>query len=86
MEQIAQSCIIPVKYEWGIQRITVEKTNLHCLNCGEKSVWIETGDGDHYEGPNHYCGTCTSVFTVPSLRVDTKNPQEKQICEAIKKG
>jgi transposase-like protein len=40
----------------------VEETDLHCLSCGSKTVLVEIGDGDVYDGPEHFCTSCNHSF------------------------
>lgn len=43
------------------------ETNLYCVNCGSKSVWLELGAGEAYEGdPIHICIECVTHFELPS--------------------
>ena len=41
-----------------------------CPNCGTRNIWKENGDGDYYEGPNHYCKKCQCKFTMPTFDND----------------
>jgi DNA-directed RNA polymerase subunit RPC12/RpoP len=47
----------------------VEQTELHCPECGQKTVYVEVGDGDYYQGPTYYCKSCKNEFTMPSSGV-----------------
>lgn len=50
---------------------TVEKDEaIFCPNCGVKEVYVVVGDGDYYEGPQHFCKNCHNSFTLPSCGVD----------------
>lgn len=37
---------------------------MYCPVCGNKGIWYETGAGDYYVGPSHYCEVCASQFTI----------------------
>ena len=43
----------------------VEQTDLHCPECGQKTVYVEVGLGDYYQGPTYYCKECKNGFTMP---------------------
>ncbi len=59
------------------------KSAWYCIHCGKQEVWIEQGEGDYYEGPQHICSACGSFFAVPNFRdaIDT----ELQVLEQIRK-
>lgn len=44
-----------------------KENNLYCPNCGKKSIWIEQGGGDYYEGANHICTSCRCQFSLPTM-------------------
>jgi transcription elongation factor Elf1 len=37
-----------------------------CPNCGKQKVYVESGDGDYYEGATHICVACKSRFSIPT--------------------
>ena len=48
------------------ERELYELTELYCPLCGKQDVWVETGPGDYYEGPQHACADCGASFTIPT--------------------
>ena len=46
----------------GGWEFTVVPTDLFCPKCGQDKVFVETGDGDYYVGPNHFCFDCDFIF------------------------
>lgn len=82
--------IIEIKYFNGAKKIShtikneYTKTELHCLNCGEKGVFSED-NGDYYEGERHVCLSCDFYFSVPSFPENgLEHEQIKQVLEALK--
>lgn len=60
-----------------------KKTSLFCPNCGKQEIWVETGDGDLYVGPQHLCCSCNYSFNfLESLLGDNY----VKIVEQIKSG
>jgi hypothetical protein len=52
-------------YELGhTSRRTYDRDDMWCPFCGNKSVWEERGEGDHYLGPNEVCASCGASFHV----------------------
>ena len=41
-----------------------ELTEYFCYLCGKKPLYVEQGEGDYYIGPNYWCKTCDSRFTM----------------------
>lgn len=66
---------------WG----EFEKTHMHCPNCGASEVFVEQGEGDYYQGPNHVCTACSFWFTMPSGRLSDEASQRK-IVEQLRSG
>ena len=74
-----------IKYEAGHScHEEWEKTDFHCLGCGEKSVWEDQNDGDYYVGPLFICEQCGASFTMQYNDVRTEDWQDKQRLEAIR--
>jgi hypothetical protein len=49
--------------DWG--RDEVEPVpEMYCPACRAASVAVEHGAGDYYVGPNYYCFTCGSTWTI----------------------
>lgn len=44
--------------------VFADKTDIHCVECGLKTVYVEFGDGDYYAGPDYFCISCKNVFTL----------------------
>lgn len=65
----------PTKLVW-------EETPLYCPNCGARTVWCESGEGDYYRGPDHGCTSCRHSFALPG-GVDEAVEGRAQILEAI---
>lgn len=38
---------------------------IFCPYCGKKTVLVEEGDGDFYQGPTHLCTSCDRDFRGP---------------------
>lgn len=75
---------LEVKYELGHSyHETWTQTSFRCPNCGEQAVWVNTGGGDFYEGPQHICSDCEHTFTLPRLD-RCRDWQDKQRLEAFK--
>jgi len=78
---------VVVKYPAGHTYIfEYYKSELYCPNCGEKTVWIEQGEGDYYEGPTHVCISCLEYFSMPRQCIAEIDGSEIQIIDQIKKG
>jgi len=78
---------VTVKYKLGHSYDFVyELEDLYCPNCGKKSVWVEQGPGDYYEGQTHVCVECNSTFSMPRLHVDHSDENHKQVIEQIIAG
>lgn len=59
---------VTVKYAAGHSiSFTYDETDLFCPNCGKQNVWVESGEGDYYQGPAHYCISCEWYFTMPGI-------------------
>ena len=62
------------------------KTELHCLNCGEKGLYAETF-GDYYAGEQHVCLKCNHYFSLPFQPQDgATDTQVKQILKQLKEA
>lgn len=61
-------------------------TDLYCPKCGQHQVWVDTGPGDYYSGPTHYCLACRRIFYVDTTDYvcprDSTDP-DSQIINAI---
>lgn len=58
--------IIVEKKDSEIKReIEVNKVKYYCPGCGRRHCYVAKGEGDFYEGPEHYCITCGFTFTMP---------------------
>ena len=86
-----KSVEVAVKYSLGHTiKSTFVLSDLHCPHCGKRSVWIEEGAGDFYEGSTHLCRNCRSHFSLP--RLDLKVNDEpyyqifRQLDHALHKG
>jgi len=44
------------------EKLTVEKTDCFCINCGKRDVVKDIQDGDYYAGPMYYCKSCEFEF------------------------
>lgn len=78
------SVTLTVRYELGHSYDeTWEASDLACPSCAERTVWVDAGAGDYYEGPAHLCINCSSTFTMPRLEHDPEDSQTKQRLEAI---
>lgn len=51
-------------------RTYTHERGLHCPACGVQAVWIESGEGDYYAGPDHVCTACSHAFTLQSRGKD----------------
>jgi hypothetical protein len=38
----------------------------YCPNCSGCNVWVESGEGDYYQGPEYLCIDCDNGFRIPS--------------------
>lgn len=54
-----------------------ESTELHCMNCGFKSVW-KSQDEDYYVGPSCLCTQCGFHWDLPSEPIAAEDDQFKQ--------
>ncbi len=61
-----------------------ETSDFYCPKCGAKEVWVESGSGDYYEGPAHFCSNCEFSFTMPSG--STRNGAWGEIPKQLKSG
>lgn len=56
-----QVVTVEVKYERGHSYTeSWEPTDYYCPECGKRSVWVEQGSGDYYQGPLHLCLSCNA--------------------------
>ena len=55
-----------IKYKAGhiIDREWGYCDDLFCINCGEKKVYGEEGEGDYYVGVEYVCVGCGAEFTL----------------------
>lgn len=63
-----------------------ESDEIYCPNCGGRRVWVESGEGDYYCGPNHICVKCGCHFSIPIMKVpdeDAYNNLTKQLSEGV---
>ncbi len=58
-----------------------EKSDFHCVKCGEREVWEEQGDGDFEVGPRYICTHCGLEFYCPS-----QTNARPQIIQQLKEG
>jgi len=57
---------------------------IFCPNCGGKPVWV-AASGDYYEGPDHVCVTCKTIFTMPGNK-KAEQDYELMTIEQLKTG
>lgn len=55
-----------------------------CPNCGEWTVYCETGSGDYYVGVTHVCISCDSAWTIQGPR--DAGVIDLQVIKQIKKS
>lgn len=75
---------VEIKYKLGhTYKFKYDETDSHCPNCGNKSVWVEHGEGDFYCGPTYLCISCNYAFYIP---IEKKAEYtEQQAIDQIKK-
>jgi hypothetical protein len=60
------SVLVTVKYPRGhMSRASyTADSSLFCPYCGAHRVWVEDGNGDYYDGPEHVCAGCGASFSL----------------------
>lgn len=73
------SVIVPITVDYGSHKGKIEqwahKPELHCPHCGEKSVWVDLGAGDYYQGPQHLCLGCEWEFSLDMGPISRHGPK-----------
>jgi hypothetical protein len=59
-----------------------EITGVHCLSCGNDTLWEEQGLGDEHDGPECVCTRCGCAFTYHARM--SVEPNEKNIVKQLK--
>ena len=58
-----------------------------CPACGKKSLAVEQGDGDYYEGSMHLCTECGATFSTQCITAGTEatreDKQRKQLLNGL---
>lgn len=54
-------------------KITLEKTDFYCPNCGEQNIVREVGVGDFYQGAGYYCRECKTTHHLDSSNCDVSD-------------
>lgn len=69
-----------IEIDYGTHKYpeTWAKEGGYCPNCGKPEVWADQGGGDYYQGNNFACLACGSVWTMPSMRPESKDDADKQ--------
>lgn len=70
-----------VTVDYGSHQYTEpwEKTDLYCLNCGEKDLWVCNDGGDYYHGETHMCLSCEHSFSLPGYPSDPSDLDEQRL-------
>jgi DNA-directed RNA polymerase subunit RPC12/RpoP len=56
----------------NIREQELVNAEIHCPECGDKNVWVETCEGDYYLGPTNYCISCGHKFSYSSYGKDNR--------------
>jgi len=74
---------LTIKYERGHSYVeNYEKTNLHCLSCGNKEVWQDTSPHDY--GYKYLCTVCETAFTGEIIQLAEGEENDYQDAQRIK--
>lgn len=74
------------KLSWGDLKRTFQKMLHHCVHCGARDVWAETGEGDYYAGAMNVCATCGCSFTWQDSQFGGGLEEAESIVAQIKAG
>lgn len=61
-----------------------EESDLYCPKCGLKSVYVECGAGDYYDGNKHICINCESTFYLPDSPQPSTDDSDLQRVAALR--
>lgn len=59
--------------------------DMFCPSCAGRTVWVEDGQGDYYQGPTHVCVSCGCEFCIqgPTKPYDGPEPHETVIQQTV---
>lgn len=59
-------------------------TKLFCPGCGARTVWVEWGDGDYYQGREHICASCALICFLDGCESPSRLQNDPAVAEQLR--